>query len=75
MLAVKSHGHRAWNGAGLETVREHRRPRHRLQQRPVRANGSHQRENDQHFAKPNKHDDTLVKTFTKSNQLFRTVVP
>ena len=32
----------------------------------MRANGSYQRENDEYFAEPNKHDDKLEENFTKS---------
>ena len=66
MLAVKGHRHGGVKGAGLKIVRQHRRPSHCLQQRPMRANGGHQRENDKNFAEPNKHDDNLVKNFTMS---------
>jgi len=70
MLAVKGHRHGGVKRAGLEIVCQHRRPGHCLQQRPMRANGGHQRENNENLAKPNKHGNNLVKNFTKSNQRF-----
>ena len=52
MLAIECFGHRLAERAGLEIVREHRRPGDGLQQRPMRADSGYERENDQNFAKP-----------------------
>ena len=48
-------------------VREHRRPRDRLQQRPMRAERRHKREDEKNFANADEHKTILVKNFTKSS--------
>lgn len=50
MLAVKGHGHGGTKGTGLEIVGQHGCPGDCLQQRPMCADGGHERENDQNLA-------------------------
>ena len=42
-----------------QIVREHRRPRDRLQHRPVRTGRRHQRHNHTQFAEPREHNGKL----------------
>jgi len=59
MLAIERLHHRVAERTGLKVVREHGRPGDGLQQRPVCAEHRHQRNDHEHFAKPDKHTGTL----------------
>jgi hypothetical protein len=67
MIPVECFGHRLVERAGLEIACQHRRPRDRLQQRPMRAERGYERKNDKNVAESNKHNANLVKNFTKSS--------
>ena len=59
MLAVKSLRHGLGDGMYAKIVREHRRPCYSLQQRPMRAQHRHEREDEQDFTEPLEHADKL----------------
>ena len=46
----------SWNEFDVKIVREHRRPRDGLQQRPMRAEHRHEREDEKNFAEPLEHE-------------------
>ena len=66
MFAVESFRHGFCDGLCAKIVREHRRPRDGLQQRPMRAEHRHEREDEKNFANTDEHKIKLVKKFTKS---------
>ncbi len=59
MIAVKSFRHGFFDALRAKIVREHRRPRDRLQQRPMRAKHRREREDEKDFAEPLEHADKL----------------
>ena len=59
MLAVKSFRHGFFGGMRAKIIREHCRPCYGLQQRPMRAEHYHEREDEKDFAEPNKHEIKL----------------
>lgn len=70
MFAVESIRHSYLDGMCAKIVREHRRPRDRLQQRPMRAKHRYKRKYDKDFAEPDGHNPILVKIFTKSMEML-----
>ena len=50
MFAVESFRHGFFDGVRAKIIREHRRPRDRLQQCPMRAEHRHEREDERDFA-------------------------
>ena len=59
MVAVKSFRHGFFDGMCAKIVGEHRRPRDGLQQRPMRAEDCHKRDDEENFANTNEHADKL----------------
>jgi len=59
MFAVERFDHSVMEGAGLEIVREHRRPGNGLEKCPMPAEHCHQRQSDKNFAGTDKHDGTF----------------
>ena len=71
MIAVESFRHGLCDGLLAKIVREHRRPRDGLQQRPMRAEHRHERENEENFAEPLEHPDKLnLQSKTASAELI-----
>ena len=60
VVAVECPCHGVAQGVGLKVAGEHGRPGDGLQQGPVRAEGGHEREDDEDFAEPDKHKGRLV---------------
>jgi hypothetical protein len=59
MLAVERFRHRVAKRTRLNIVRQHRRPRDRLQRRPMQASRRDERENHQKFSEADEHADKL----------------
>ena len=59
MVAVESFFHGGLKRTRMKIIREHRRPRDCLQQRPMRAEHRREREDEENFAKPLEHANKL----------------
>jgi len=59
MIAIKSFRHGFFDILIAKIVREHRRPRDGLQQRPMCSEHRHEREDEKKFAEPLEHMNKL----------------
>ena len=59
MVAVESFRHGLLDGVRAKIVREHRRPRDGLQQRPMRAKGRRERNDEANFSDSDEHENKL----------------
>jgi len=66
MVSIEGFRHGFFDGLCAKIISEHRRPRDGLQQRPMRSEHRHERDDEENFAKPNEHNVILAKNFTKS---------
>jgi len=73
MVAVESFRHGFFNRVRAKIIREHRRPRDGLQQRPMRAKHRREREDEKDFANAHEHADKLNRfcEIARTEKLYR----
>lgn len=68
MIAVESFRHGFPGRMCAKIIREHRRPRDGLENRPMRAEHRHKRNNQEKFSEADEHNNIFVKNLMTVNQ-------
>lgn len=75
MVAIESLRDSLGDRLRAKIIREHRRPRNRLQKCPVRTRRRHERDDHKHFAEPDEHRIIVCEKFHKVKVENRGGVP